>query len=44
LGWTCGNIIAPVMDVTRFYYELLQAKTIVKPATLQSMMNFKVLR
>ena len=44
LGWTCGNMVSPVLDVARFFYALLGSKlNIVNAASLSEMTNFKPL-
>ena len=43
LGWTCGNLAAPALDVARWMYELLLGDAIVKPETLAAMRDFRPL-
>ena len=43
LGWTCGNMAATTQDVSAFYHDLLVAKRILSPASLQAMQDFHLL-
>lgn len=46
LGWTCGNMVAPTLDVARFFYTLLSDPAhpgFVSASLLQEMKRFKPL-
>jgi len=43
LGWTCGNMVSSARLVANFYHDLLVAKRLLSPRSLQTMQQFHVL-
>ena len=47
LGWTCGNMVAPAIEVARFFYDLLsphapEAQRILHADNVAVMTKFQV--
>jgi len=43
LGYTCGNLVAPTIDMARFFKELLVKKSLVSTELLEFMQDFRVM-
>ena len=41
VGYTCANVVAPPLDVARFFYALLGERSVVNETTLRTMTQFQ---